>query len=91
MLWKHGTVALTPLLDVTILAYGSLFPPSSVSRGLVEVRQARFIAGSSPTKRKKSLQSEKSLTKLVGRLYTPGYDEMDFLKSVAHHFSLGAH
>ena len=60
-------------------------------QGLVEVRQARFIAGSSPTKRKKSLQSEKSLTKLVGRLYTPGYDEMDFLKSVAHHFSLGAH
>ena len=60
-------------------------------QGLVEVRQARFIAGNSPTKRKKSLQSEKPLTKLVGRLYTPGYDEMDFLKGVAHHFSLGAH
>ena len=43
-------------------------PAHKREQGLVEVRQARFIAGNSPIKRKKSLQSEKSLTKLVGRV-----------------------
>ena len=54
----------------------------------MEVRQAKFTAGAAPTKRRSAQANEQVLWNLV----TSYYDRtgLEFLRSVAHHFSLGA-
>ena len=53
-------------------------------QGLVEVRQAKFIAGAQPPKRVKSQANEQALKELIASyLYRP---RMEFLRGVAHHF-----
>ena len=57
-------------------------------QGLVEVRQAKFIAGAPPAKRRRAQASEQAVVNLVaGYHHRPG---LEFLRGVAHHFSLGA-
>ena len=57
-------------------------------QGLVEVRQAKFIAGAQPPKRIKSQAHEQTLKELIASyLYRP---RMEFLRGVAHHFSMDA-
>ena len=57
-------------------------------QGLVEVRQAKFIAGAQPPKRVKSQANEQALKELIASyLYRP---RMEFLRGVAHHFSMDA-
>ena len=57
-------------------------------QGLVEVRQAKSTAEAAPTKRRSAQANEQALRNLV----TSYYDRagLDFLRGVAHHFSLGA-
>ena len=54
----------------------------------MEVRQAKFTAGAAPTKRRSVQANEQALRNLV----TSHYDRigLEFLRGVAHHFSLGA-
>ena len=59
-------------------------------QGLVEVRQARFIAGNAPTKRKRSQASEQALIDLVLHYFDEDRTKMEFIRGVAHHFCLGA-
>ena len=59
-------------------------------QGLVEVRQARFLAGNAPTKRKRCQASEQALIDLVLHYFDEDRTKMEFLRGVAHHFSLGA-
>ena len=55
---------------------------------LVEVRQAKFIAGTNPPKRKKNQATEEALKQLVtSYVWRP---TMEFLRGVAHHFNLEA-
>ena len=57
-------------------------------QGLVDVRQAKFIAGAQPPKRIKSQANEQALKELnASHLYRP---RMEFLRGVAHHFSMDA-
>ena len=56
-------------------------------QGLVELRQAKYTAGSRPTKRKAAQANEQALRDLVGSyLHRP---RLEFLRGVAHHFSIG--
>ena len=59
-------------------------------QGLVELRQAMFLAGNAPTKRKRCQASEQDLIDLVLHYFDEDRTTMEFLRSVAHHFSLGA-
>ena len=57
-------------------------------QGLVEVRQAKFIAGTNPPKRRKNQATEEALKQLVtSYVWRP---TMEFLRGVAHHFNLEA-
>ena len=56
----------------------------------MEVRQARFLAGDAPTKRKRSQASEQALIDLVLHYFDEDRTKMEFLRGVAHHFCLGA-
>ena len=52
-------------------------------QGLVEVRQAKFIAGAPPTKRRRAQASEQALYNLAaGYNHRPG---LEFLRGEAHH------
>ena len=55
--------------------------------GLVELRQAKYIAGDQPTKRKNAYASERALRNLVGSYL--GRPRMEFLRGVAHLFGIG--
>ena len=56
-------------------------------QGLVEVRQAKYIAGNQPTKRYTAQSNEQALRDLVRTyLHRP---KLEFLRGVAHHFSIG--
>ena len=55
-------------------------------QGLVEVRQAKYLAGDQPVKRK-ATHNERALHNLIG-----SYSErprMEFLRGIAHHFNIG--
>ena len=54
------------------------------------MRQARFLAGNAPTKRKRSQASEQALIDLVLHYFDEDRTKMEFLRSVAHHFCFGA-
>ena len=54
----------------------------------MEVRQAKFTAGAAPTKRRSAQANEQALVNLVASYYDR--TGIEFLRGVAHHFSLGA-
>ena len=56
-------------------------------QGLVEVRQAKFIAGAPPTKRKRAQASEQALVNLVAGYYHR--TRVEFLRLVTHHSAEG--
>ena len=58
-------------------------------QGLVEVRHAKFLAGNAPTKRKRCQASEQALIDLVLCYFDENRSKTEFLRGVAHHFSLG--
>ena len=56
-------------------------------QGLVEVKQAKHIAGDSSTKRKTAQANEQGLRNLVSSyVHRP---RLEFLRGVPHHFSIG--
>ena len=58
-------------------------------QGLVEVKQAKFIAGTKPTKRRKSKNKELDMRELVmGYLHRP---KIEFLRGVAHQIGMQTH
>ena len=55
-------------------------------QGLVEVRQAKFIAGEQPPKRVKTQVNERTMEEFIASyFYRP---RMEFLREVAHHFGM---
>ena len=55
-------------------------------QGLVEVRQAKFLSGETPTKRSKNRANEDALkTLILSYFHRP---PLEFLKGVAHRFSM---
>ena len=57
-------------------------------QGLVEVRQTKFFTRARPAKRSKNQANEDALKQLVGSYqWRP---KMEFLRCVAHHFSMEA-
>ena len=77
------------LLGAIILSYNlELIAALKREQGLVEVRQAKLIAGAQPNKRVKSQANEQTLKEQsASYLYRP---RMEFLRGVAHHFSMDA-
>ena len=58
-------------------------------QGLVEIRQAKYIAGDQPYKRKTAQANEKALRELVGSyLHRPTFELL--IRCVAHHFDMGS-
>ena len=57
---------------------------------MVEIRQAKYIAGDQPYKRKTAQANEKALRELVGSyLHRPTF-ELLIRRGVAHHFDMGS-
>ena len=57
-------------------------------QGLVELRQTEFVTGARPAKRSKDQANEDALKQLVGSYqWRP---KMEFLRGVAHHYSMEA-
>ena len=57
-------------------------------QGLVEARQAKFLSGEKPTKRSKNRANEDALkTLILSYFHRP---PLEFLKGVAHRFSMGS-
>ena len=57
-------------------------------QGLVEVRQAKYLAGDQPVKRKAVKDNERALKNLI--LSYSHRPRMEFLRGVSYHFSIGS-
>ena len=82
----HRSVNATVGNSVITLIYGSLSLLLKREQGLVEVKQAKYIAGDQPTKCRIVQDNDRALRELVRRyLLNP---RMEFLMGVAHRFSM---
>ena len=58
-----------------------------LEQGLVEVRQAKYLAGYQQVKRKAKQDNERALCHLIGSY--PERPRMKFLRGIAQHFIIG--